>query len=184
MLFYILNIGLIFVYFQKKIRISKRYSLKPIAYRTLITCTYLIFACIYYNKYSNDEVRVEYIMAHCDTTYIDRDVVYATATYYHAVEAQCDDNPYETADMSVIDTTLLNANKLRWVAVSRDLLKRNGGLFEYGDTIYVDTDNRRVRGYWIIHDTMNKRFSCAIDFLVSTNDNLGIGKETIRFYKK
>lgn len=72
-------------------------------------------------------------------------------TVYHAVESQTDDTPFITADMSVIDTT--KVNELRWVALSRDLLKRKytdrhgkkqtwNGKIKLGDTIWVDYDKK------------------------------------------
>ena len=48
--------------------------------------------------------------------------------------------------------------KLRWVAVSRDLLSRWGGKFNYGDTIVIEHKKKAIAGRWVIHDTMNKRF--------------------------
>ncbi len=72
-------------------------------------------------------------------------------TVYHAVESQTDDTPFITADMSIIDTS--NVNQLRWVALSRDLLKRKytdrhgkkqvwNGKIKLGDTIWVDYDKK------------------------------------------
>lgn len=89
-----------------------------------------------------------------------------TATKYNAVEAQCDGDPLVTADMSKIDLKKLKHNRIRWVAVSRDLLKR----FNYGDTIKIECSNEKLNGYWVIHDTMHTRFKNRIDFLVTLND--------------
>ena len=57
------------------------------------------------------------------------------ATMYHPVEAQCDDTPLITADGSRICP--INVSDWNWIAVSQDLLKKNGGIFDYGDQVYV-----------------------------------------------
>jgi 3D (Asp-Asp-Asp) domain-containing protein len=54
----------------------------------------------------------------------------------------------------------------RWCALSRDLLARWGGEFEYGDTIVVSGIRDDVDGIFIVHDTMNKRYKRRIDLLV------------------
>ena len=46
-----------------------------------------------------------------------------SATKYHPVRSQCSGNPLVTADGSKISLTALKSGKLRWIAVSRDLLK-------------------------------------------------------------
>ena len=52
--------------------------------------------------------------------------------------------------------------------MSRDLLSRWGGPFEYGDYILVDgTKNKKWDGIWQIRDTMAVRWKKRIDFLCS-----------------
>ena len=89
-----------------------------------------------------------------------------TATYYHAKGNECDSKPLITADGSEIDTNLLRKGVVRWVSLSRDLLHRWGGEYNYGDTIRVEHENPLLCGLWIIHDCMNRRFKQKIDFLV------------------
>jgi 3D (Asp-Asp-Asp) domain-containing protein len=84
---------------------------------------------------------------------------------YHPVEAQCDNNPLETADGSIIDPN--RVSEWNWIAVSQDLLKKNGGIFEYGDQVYIKGTHKD--GIYTIRDCMNKRFTCKIDFL----ENIG-----------
>ena len=86
-------------------------------------------------------------------------------TMYNPVKAQCDNTPFETADGSMIPVDKLKKEKIRWVALSRDLLSRWGGPFDYGDTLYVHHPNKHVRGIWIVHDSMNARWRKRIDFL-------------------
>lgn len=92
-----------------------------------------------------------------------------TGTYYNAVPGQTDSTPLITADNAVIDLEELRAGSLKWVALSRDLLKRWGGPFEYGDTLTVSHANDQIRGSWIVHDTMNRRYSRRVDFLTDVN---------------
>ena len=85
------------------------------------------------------------------------------ATMYHPVEAQCDDTPLITADGSRICP--INVSDWNWIAVSQDLLKKNGGIFNYGDQVYVKGTHKD--GIYTIHDCMNKRKKNQIDFLES-----------------
>ena len=85
------------------------------------------------------------------------------ATMYHPVEAQCDDTPLITADGSRICP--INVSDWNWIAVSQDLLKKNGGIFDYGDQVYVKGTHKD--GIYTIHDCMNKRKTNQIDILES-----------------
>lgn len=85
-----------------------------------------------------------------------------SATKYHPVRSQCSGNPLVTADGSKISLTALKSGKLRWIAVSRDLLKN----YSFGDTVRIISDDKRVSGRWVIHDTMSPRHKMKIDFLV------------------
>ena len=85
------------------------------------------------------------------------------ATMYHPVEAQCDDTPLITADGSRICP--INVSDWNWIAVSQDLLKKNGGVFNYGDQVYVSGTHKD--GIYTIHDCMNKRKKNQIDILES-----------------
>jgi len=87
-----------------------------------------------------------------------------TATIYNAVPGQTDDTPLITADGTRLHPR--SVNQYRFVAVSRDLLKMNGGFLEYGDYIIVENTNGRYNGIWQVKDTMNPRFEDRIDFLV------------------
>jgi 3D (Asp-Asp-Asp) domain-containing protein len=85
------------------------------------------------------------------------------ATMYHPVEAQCDDTPLITADGSKICP--IKVSDWNWIAVSQDLLKKNGGIFEYGDKVYIKGTHKD--GIYTIHDCMNKRKTFQIDILES-----------------
>ena len=89
------------------------------------------------------------------------------ATMYHPVEAQCDDTPLITADGSKIDP--YKVSDWNWIAISQDLLKKNGGIFDYGDQVYIKGTHRD--GVYTIHDCMNKRKTFQIDILESVGTN-------------
>ena len=85
------------------------------------------------------------------------------ATMYHPVEAQCDDTPLITADGSRICP--INVSNWNWIAVSQDLLVRNGGFLNYGDKVYIKGTHRD--GIYTVRDCMNKRKTFQIDILES-----------------
>jgi 3D (Asp-Asp-Asp) domain-containing protein len=91
--------------------------------------------------------------------------VVVTATMYNAVNNQCDDDPFITAGMYKINPS--KASQHKWVALSRNLLKRWGGDFEYGDIIHISGAGHKDGIYKVV-DTMNKRFKNKIDFLETT----------------
>ena len=104
------------------------------------------------------------------------------ATTYYCEESQCDNDPFTTADGSVIDPIKLKNKEIRWCALSRDLIwdeYKQGihtegfrGLFEFGDTIVVKSNSSpQINGSWIVHDTMNKRYTNSIDFLIHPDNN-------------
>ena len=85
------------------------------------------------------------------------------ATMYHPVESQCDNDPLVTADGSIIDP--YKVSDWNWIAVSQDMLVKNGGIFNYGDQVYIKGTHRD--GIYTIHDCVNKRKTNQIDFLES-----------------
>ena len=93
-----------------------------------------------------------------------------TATVYNPVVGQCDDDPLTTADCSVIDLDKLKSGEIKWVALSRDLLKH----FKYGDVIeLICSRDSSINGFYEVHDTMNKRFKNYIDILKPCGESLG-----------
>lgn len=85
-----------------------------------------------------------------------------TATMYNPLESQCDEDPLVTAGMYKINPK--KASQHKWIAVSRNLLKRWGGKFDYGDKVQIRGAGHKDGVYTIV-DTMNKRFKDRIDFL-------------------
>lgn len=88
-----------------------------------------------------------------------------TLTIYNPVENQCDDSPLITANNSRIDLDKLSRNEIRWMALSRNLLKRWNGEFNYGDTVVLDAGDPSIDGLWVVNDNMNKRFKDRGDLL-------------------
>ena len=93
-----------------------------------------------------------------------------TATMYSPTLAQCDATPNITADGTKINPKL--ASNYRYVALSRDLLKRWGGPFNYGEYITIEgTQNGNHDGIFQIRDTMNPKYIKYVDFLVTEGTN-------------
>jgi 3D (Asp-Asp-Asp) domain-containing protein len=103
------------------------------------------------------------------------------ATYYNPVKSQCDLDPLTTASNDKINIKKLKAGKIRWIACSRNLLKRWGGDLKYGDKVYVVSKNKNIKGYWIVKDSMNKRYKNRIDFLCY--DKIQGDLSNVRIYK-
>jgi hypothetical protein len=74
--------------------------------------------------------------------------------------------------MSRIDTVALRNGQLKWCALSRDMLTRWGGQYDYGDSIYVSG-----LGWYEVKDVMNKRFRNKLDILSYTR--VGITESVI-----
>jgi 3D (Asp-Asp-Asp) domain-containing protein len=96
---------------------------------------------------------------------------------YNPTKAQCDADPTTTASGAVISEERLRKGKLRYVSLSRDLLKR----YKYGTYLIVKSSNAYYNGKWKIVDTMNKRFKNKIDFLQHLKDK-NIPPRTVKIY--
>ena len=87
-----------------------------------------------------------------------------TVTTYNPTKSQTDSTPNETADGTIIKPWL--ATQYRYVALSRDLLSRWGGPFEYGDYIVIEgTDG--WDGVYQVRDTMNPKWVKRVDILTT-----------------
>jgi 3D (Asp-Asp-Asp) domain-containing protein len=89
-----------------------------------------------------------------------------TVTTYNPTKAQCDDTPNITADGTKIKTW--KASSYRYVALSRDLLSRWGGPFEYGDYIIIEGTGDRD-GVYQVRDTMNPKWTNRVDILTTNS---------------
>jgi 3D (Asp-Asp-Asp) domain-containing protein len=95
-----------------------------------------------------------------------------TVTRYNPVPEQCDSDPLKTADNSKINLRKLKQEKLRWVAVSQDLLSK----YNYGDKIKLESkEDPSINGIYTVHDCMNKRFTNRVDILTHPQNDMGRG---------
>jgi len=96
---------------------------------------------------------------------LEKSVVLETVTVYNPTTHQCDKSPLITASNARINQLKLYKKELRWIALSRHLLKRWKGDFNYGDTVKLESGDLEIDGLWIIQDNMNKRFKNCADLL-------------------
>ena len=87
-----------------------------------------------------------------------------TVTMYQPVRYQTDSTPNILADGTRIKTE--QASNYKFIAVSRNLLKRWGGWLDYGDFILLKGTPFKD-GVYQVKDTMNPRFVNCIDILES-----------------
>jgi 3D (Asp-Asp-Asp) domain-containing protein len=86
---------------------------------------------------------------------------HVVVTCYNAEKRQCNDDFVHTSDNSLIDFKKLKQGKLKWVAISRNLLY----VIPLGSLIHIEG-----LGYYEVHDVMNKRFKHRIDILQHHNE--------------
>ena len=92
--------------------------------------------------------------------------MHVTVTMYRPLRYQTDSTPNILADGTRIRTQ--EASNYKFIAVSRNLLKRWGGWLDYGDFVLLKgTDHKD--GVYQVRDTMNPRFVNRIDILESVN---------------
>ena len=85
-----------------------------------------------------------------------------TVTMYNPHVGQTDSTPNETADGTIINPD--RASEYRYVALSRDLIARWGGPFNYGDYVMIKgTDG--YDGVYCVKDTMSPKFINRVDIL-------------------
>ena len=87
-----------------------------------------------------------------------------TVTMYHPVRSQTDSTPDILADGTRI--RVHKASEYRFIAVSRNLLKRHGGFLDYGVFVVLSGTGNKD-GVYQVKDTMNKRWVNRIDILES-----------------
>jgi len=135
---------------------------KAIYFIVAITTFNLISTMIIYQRSDERITKLENIVK-------DQNSFKVTATMYNAEVKQCDKDPLTTAGMYKINPH--KASEHNWIAVSRDLLKRWGGQFDYGDKVCIKGAGHKDGVYTIV-DTMNKRFISKIDFLETKGTKL------------
>lgn len=100
-------------------------------------------------------------------------ITHVTLTYYQPVKEQCNSEPLVTADGSKINLHHLKQGKIKWCAISRDLL----WLFPKNrpKRIYIDGF-----GIYQVRDIMNKRWNHRVDILIYPKDSKRIKLEKVK----
>ena len=102
----------------------------------------------------------------CSNIYPNRISYTVTVTTYNPTVRQCDSTPNITADGTKIKTW--RATEYRYVALSRDLLDRWGGPFDYGDYIVIEGTGKWDGGSQV-RDTMNPKWVKRVDILTTNS---------------
>ena len=92
------------------------------------------------------------------------DEIIVDVTMCRPNEIECDYDPDITADGTKLH--IPQASRYRYVALSRNLLKRWGGQFNYGDYIVIQGTSDKD-GIYQVRDTMNEKFRNVVDILES-----------------
>jgi 3D (Asp-Asp-Asp) domain-containing protein len=90
-------------------------------------------------------------------------IVLDVLTVYNPVPSQTDDAPLITASGARINLARLKSGEIRWMALSQDIIRSK--TFVYGDTVLITANDPEIDGYWIVHDTMNRRYRNRGDLL-------------------
>lgn len=100
-------------------------------------------------------------------------ITHVTLSYYQPVKAQCNNDPLTTADGSKINLKHLKHNKIKWCAISRDLL----WLFpkDKPKRVYIEGF-----GVYEVKDIMHKRYNHRIDILVHPKNSLQITEKRVK----
>jgi hypothetical protein len=115
-----------------------------------------------------DKLLIENVNLHNDLSEFYRYGIEVAVTMYQPVYPQTDRTPNITADGTRI--RISKASEYKFVALSRNLLKRWGGPFDYGDFILIKgTPDRHKDGVYNVRDTMNPKYVNYVDILESTN---------------
>ena len=104
------------------------------------------------------------LQTNCDSQYTNKISYNVTVTTYNPTQEQTDSTPNITADGTKIKTW--RATEYRYVALSRDLISRWGGPFEYGDYIVIEGTGK-WDGIYQVRDTMNPKWTNRVDILTT-----------------
>ena len=129
-------------------------------------------------KESSDSLMVMNQKLHTELEQFYKYGIEVDVTMYQPDNIQCDDTPNITADGTRFHTW--KASSYRYVALSRDLLSRWGGPFNYGDYIVIEGTGDRD-GVYQVRDTMNPKWTNRVDIL-TTNDRFKYNNITMYKY--
>ena len=85
-------------------------------------------------------------------------------------------------DNSVSDKKVRNKT-IHWCAISPNLLKKNGGPYEFGDTIHIE-GTESLDGDYVIHDLTSRKHHNWIDLLVPPGIKHGKWKGRVTKHRK
>ena len=136
----------------------------------LLTITYsaITTSLIDYKSNTHKEV-IDKLLLENDSLRIKLDNIFeygieVDVTMYRPTKYETDSTPNITADGTKIKIS--EASRYRFVAVSRNLLKRWGGFLNYGDFVLLK-DAGHKDGIYRVKDTMNARWVNVVDILES-----------------
>ena len=152
---------------------------------TLVSIIAMLILTWYFNGMMDEhhteklrlQKRVWQLEDNCGYTEANKIAFKVTVTTYNPTVKQCDSTPHITADGTHFKTW--KATSYRYVALSRDLLSRWGGPFEYGDYIVIEGTNGRD-GIYQVRDTMNPKWTNRVDILTT---NSRFKYKNIKMYK-
>ncbi len=99
-----------------------------------------------------------------ELSHFDKYGIVVDVTMYQPTHYQTDSDPDVTADGTKI--RISKASEYKFVALSRNLLKRWGGPFDYGDFILLKGAGKK-NGVYQVRDTMNPKWVNVVDILES-----------------
>jgi hypothetical protein len=115
-----------------------------------------------------DRVLMDNKKLHSELTEFYKFGVEVDVTMYQPTHYQTDKSPDITADGTRI--RISKASEYKYVALSRNLLTRWGGPFDYGDFILIKgTADGHKDGVYQVRDTMNSKWVNIVDILESTH---------------
>ena len=121
-----------------------------------------------YDEISNLNTEVDSLKNNSYCDYYEIQSFDVTVTTYNPTEEQTDSTPNQTADGTIIKPW--KATEYRYVALSRDLLSRWGGPFEYGDYVVIEgTEDGKWDGIYQVRDTMNAKWVKRVDILTTNS---------------
>ena len=133
----------------------------------------------YHEEKMRLQKRVWKLEEDCGFTEANKIAFDVTVTTYNPTRQQCDSTPNITADGTKINPK--RATQYRYVALSRDLLSRWGGPFDYGDYIVIEGTGK-WDGVYQVRDTMNPKWVKRVDILTTNSrfryDNITMYKYT------
>ena len=120
----------------------------------------------YHIEKMNLQKRVWQLEDNCGYSEASKIAFNVTVTTYNPTVRQCDSTPNITADGTKINPK--RATQYRYVALSRDLLSRWGGPFNYGDYIVIEGTGK-WDGLYQVRDTMNPKWINRVDILTTNS---------------